>query len=245
MLIGAKAAQQFLDKAMAWRGWGGYFDIEAKAKYVNPLAIKLFGYRCLEQTIDQQFSQMPCPVSECAETFSQQAREVFSSRKIMRKFDIFCHKKEEWRVHSVKVIPVFNTQKACIGFATHGVEIVYKDLFELAALLGNYGINKKSKLSLEANSFIIENNQGTLIPLNLEEQEVLCWILRMKKNRQLQLLLQKKPEEITQLIDSLKEKFKASCKAELIDKAIDLGYFYRIPQTVFTKQMSIILRENI
>jgi DNA-binding CsgD family transcriptional regulator len=80
--------------------------------------------------------------------------------------------------------------------------------------------------------------------LTTRESEILFLILRGKTAKLAAMTLGLSLYTIEQHLESIKLKFGANSKVELIDAAIERGYLSYIPTSIFTRQLSIVLASD-
>lgn len=181
---------------------------------------------------------MPGPIVESSESFQQQDHLVMTTGNPVRSLEIHPDAAGDWRVHIVTKSPWKNDQNDIIGNIFHGIELKDTAILEVGHwICRSAGLDLKSPVSFSLDL----HNQP--INLNPRESEVLFLLLYGKKPQYIARVLGISVKTVENYILRLRIQFNANSKNELLDRALDLGYSAKIPESLITHQLSIILKE--
>jgi DNA-binding CsgD family transcriptional regulator len=76
-------------------------------------------------------------------------------------------------------------------------------------------------------------------------QEVLFFLLRGLSNREIASLMNRSARTVEKYIDELKVSFGVSKKSQIFSAALNAGYAFDIPKSIFQKNCTVILSESI
>ncbi|WP_407675697.1 helix-turn-helix transcriptional regulator [Photobacterium frigidiphilum] len=180
---------------------------------------------------------MPSPTIEWAPSFQEQDLQVMDSGKCMRVLDIHPYSDGYWRAHLFTKIPWKNEENKIVGTIFSGTELTDAVTLEVGHLICQAaGFSKKTQVSF---SLDLHNQK---VAINTRESEVLFLLLYGKKPQYIARGLNISVKTVENYILRLREKFNAHSKAELIDLALDLGFGSYIPESLLTRQLSVILK---
>ncbi len=223
-------------------GVWGCKDENSVFMYANEEYGKIIGLKHHYEVIGRTDFDMPCETVNCAHLFQLQDKEVILTSKKMRILDIHPFAGHEWRAYIFTKVPLIDETNKVIGTIFHGADITSSNIIELGCILSKISDNKSGDESLGQSSYLLGKNLDKL-KLSDRQTEILFYLLRGKTVKKIALLLNISPRTTEDYLEQLKNKFNAINKHELIDKAINLGYLNLIPERLFNKQLSIILKE--
>jgi DNA-binding CsgD family transcriptional regulator len=114
----------------------------------------------------------------------------------------------------------------------HGTDITDINSNMLKLVRDEHAAPRGLPKSMPGGSFVI-NREKRNIDLTPRETEILFFLLRGGVARRIADLLSISVRTVEHHIDALKDKFTVTSKSELIEKAIEKGYFYITPATLF------------
>ncbi len=225
--------QTFFDKMP---GVWGCKDERSMFCYANAEFARINGVAHHLDLIGTTSADLPNEVAACAELFHEQERAVMEHRKSFRMLDIHPWV-GGWGVRVVTKTPWLDGQQQVVGTIFHGVDITDAYSMNLSAQLARWS-------GAGQQSFVLQGADGAGPKLTARESEVLFLIMRGKTAKLAAASLGLSPRTVQQHIDMLKAKFNAANKSELIDAAMASGYLNRIPLSLFTKQLSVVLSND-
>ena len=224
-------------------GCWGCKDENSRFMYANGAYGKLMGLKNPLDIIGLTAFDVPCDAAVCAPLFEAQEQEIIASSKPLKILNIHPFSGGEWHAYDVVKMPLYDEEKNIIGTIFHGRDITSASSLELGSLLGRMHVSGKTSELLGQGSYLINQDRGT-IQLTSRESEALFFLLRGKTVKAISSILNLSNRTVEQYLASLKEKFSAASKSELLDRAIELGYLNYIPQSLFSQQLSVVLRDE-
>jgi len=177
-------------------------------------------------------SDLPCGMAAMADVFEEQDRFVMSLGRSVKNLNIHPYADGVWGVYVGRKEPVFDSNNKAVGVIWHGSDIT--DAYTVAIS------TQLARFSGLQNNYALSSDGGCLA-LSPRESQVLFLIMRGKTAKLAAAALGVSYRTVQQYIDTLKQKFQAESKIELIDKAIAQGYMSQIPLSMFSKQLSVVL----
>jgi len=233
-----EASRRILDEIPAF---AGYKDRHSVFLYANKAYGVLMGLPHHEDIIGRTDFDMPCETVACAPMFQKQDQEVLHSRQPLRILDVHPFADGKWRAFLVTKSPFYGGENdEPVGTMFYGVDITSPGIIELGSMLGRIHAGADPKALVGAGSHLLEGF-GETGSLTRREAEVLFFLLRGKSAKETAVILSMSRRTVEQHIEKMKGKLGARSKFELIEVAIEAGYMHRIPESLFSKQLSISL----
>lgn len=213
----------------------GFTDLDSAFQYVNPAAAAVFGVAHHLDMIGASYADMPCGAAEFASTFIAQDQHIIATRQTLHTLEIHPYANDTWHVFVLTSKPYIDDDDRVLGKTFHARDVTAPYTLSLSAQLAQWSGGRENSYTLTSRT---ERN------LTPREEEVLFLIIRGKTAKLAAASLGLSPRTVQQHIEMLKAKFNASTKGELIDMAIAGGYLNRIPLSLFTKQLSVVLSSD-
>lgn len=204
--------------------------------YANQANARIHGIRHHLDMIGMTFSDIPNAIAECSSLYIAQEAYMWETGKSLRTLEIHpCDEDGKWRAFLCDKMPFFDADGKVIAAACHGMELATPTMRQIG------DINAESMAS--GMSYLIDHlpEQPSLPP---REAEVLFLLLRCRGIRRIAAIMGLSPRTVEQYLAQLRDKFAVTSKNELIDLAMQRGYLNYIPQSLFTRQLSVILRDR-
>lgn len=224
-------------------GCWGCKDSDSTFMYANAEYASIIGEKSHLDIIGRTDFDMNCDTVNCAELFRKQDNAVMLAEKRMRILDIHPFSGKEWKAYIFTKTPFYNEDKKVIGTIFHGADITNSSVLELGAFLSKMTSDINNNFLSGQNSFLL-TQKFNQIKLSTREAECLFFILRGKTAKQIGRYLGISPRTVEEYIQTLKKKFNAQNKYELIDIAIQAGFLNTIPESLFHTQLSVTLRDD-
>jgi DNA-binding CsgD family transcriptional regulator len=218
-------------------GLWGCKDENSVFMYVNPVYARVVGLKHHLDMVGRTDFDIPCDAAACADLFQTQDKEVMASAKSLKILDIHPCAGGKWGAYILTKTPLVDQGKV-IGTIFHGMDITSARTLELGSLLGRVRLGAEHERQL---SYIVGDQKGQL-DLSSRESEVLFYLIRGKRVKDIAVLLDLSPRTVEQHVATMRNKFSASSQYELIDQAINRGYLDYIPERLFKRQMSVVIR---
>jgi len=225
-------------------GFWGCKDVDSVFMYANQEYAELMGCKHPLDVVDRTDFDMPCATANFASVFQAQDREVMVSRKPLRVLDIHLFAGQQWRACMFTKSPLLDENRQVIGTIFQGVDVSAGATVELGSLLGRLYTGMGAPDTLSRGSYQIGGEDR--LPgnkLTRRESEVLFFLIRGHSAKDIARIFGMSVRTVEDHLASLRHKFGCAGKASLIDKAIYLGYLNRIPESLFTRQLSVVLRD--
>lgn len=202
----------------------------------------LFGFNKSKDLVGLTDYDIPCKLVECADIFQKQDRQVMLSEEPLKVIAMhFCANNEPKMLLTTKS-PLYDNKNNIIGTLGWCVDIS-KALNNIHQLFVNIATQSKNKKNPLSNSYIIGDTASTYLTMQLSPRQLEClfFLLRGKTYKEIARILELSPRTIEKHVDILKEKFSSQSKNELINNAIEKGFMYLIPESLFQHQFLMTL----
>ena len=218
-------------------GLWGCKDENSTFMYANPAYAQAVGVKHHLDMIGSTDFDTPCDTAACADLFQAQDKEVMVSTRPLKILDIHPFAGGKWCAYLFTKTPLVEGGKI-VGTIFHGMDITSARTLELGSLLGRIqlGTGQEGQLSYTV------GDQAGPVDLSPREAEVLFYLIRGKRVKDIAALLDLSPRTVEQHVAAMRHKFSATSQCELIDQAINSGYLDYIPERLFKRQMSVVVR---
>ncbi|VVD74554.1 LuxR family transcriptional regulator [Pandoraea iniqua] len=224
----------------AMPGCWGCKDVDSAFLYANESYARLMGVAHPMDLPGRTDFELPCRTVECASEFRAQDAEVMRTRRTLEVFDWHPYADDEWQAHVVTKTPLMDDAGQVVGTIFHGANLSSVPAYvALGPLLNQMWCGDRVTMREGQTSLAIDRHID--IALSSRACEVIFFYVRGWSAKMIGKVLGVSPRTVEMHLEVLKEKFRASTRAELMDSAIALGYLTRIPATLFNRQLSVVL----
>lgn len=203
-------------------------DANSRFLYANQAFRRLVGFEPDQDLCGLTDFDMPCEVSSDAEVFQQQDEYIMKRQIAITTLNVHRFQAGTSRAFVVVKKPFVDCELGVRGVMLTGTELKLSQggapepnavaVLPKLASLGN----------LSHGSFVIANSDSE-IDMTPRENEVLYHLLRGGTAKRIGRMLSISSRTVEQYVDVLKDKFGVRTKADLIHRAIGLGYMYLVP----------------
>src|SRR3990167_7824615 len=210
----------------------GYFHIkDYHGKYVvsNKNHSSLVGFKTLDEIIGKTDWDIKCEAAKFSECFREQ--DLKTKEKNLTILDI--HRYADGKIWAFYVTKgaLYDPQGHYVGVACQKLPLAEHLLIKILTFF------RKNEYKDYALSYVLSPFPNS-VPLTSRQGECLYYMLRGKTAKQIASILAISPRTVTDYIEHIKYKFNCHTKPELIDKAISLGLFHYIPESLIFNDIS-------
>lgn len=214
--------------AMAWKDKQSYYL--AGTQY----GAELVGLESIEQLVGLQDADLPNGLTEHAAHFIKQDKEVMLTNEPSDYLELFNYAEGPLTVLSKKA-PLRSSNQTVIGTCC-----VLQELGSCFQQFAYYLLQRHKKKNLSYQLYRHKKN-ALMTP---REMEVLTYLLHGKTIRDIASILVRSMRTIESHFNALKSKFQVSSKSQLIEAAIQAGYFSIIPDWMFREELTKLLQDS-
>lgn len=212
-------------------------DLNSKFKYVNQAYCNLVGVENPESLIGRSVADLPCRASEQADLFWNEDKKVLQTRKNCTFLNITQLANDEWKVITLEKTPIVNLDQE-VG------SILFKIDEKNNMFMKSYGLQLQKAVNKQIQAYDVAPSTFIISPadasrLTEKEQECLFYLLLGKTYKEIAETQSVSQRTIIDHIERLKMKFNCQSKSELIGRAIELGFNYHIPSSIFNQHVSL------
>jgi DNA-binding CsgD family transcriptional regulator len=214
----------------------GWKDKNSRIIGINKTVAKMAGFASPDEAIGKYDCDLPCDLANYANQFVAMDRRVMREDKQYRMIEVYQYANGRHALLTSKA-PLKDSKNTIIGTVFYSIILESYEFIKLASILSQY---HRYYSSLNFGSYVIEpvNNQFSL---SVRESEVLFYLLRGKTAKQIASTLKLSPRTIEDYIDHIKIKLNCHTKSALIEKAVEAGLLYFIPNNLMNKNLSQFL----
>lgn len=238
--IEARLARQFKGRSGFW----GCKDRHSVFLYANEEYGRIIGVRHHLDVVGRTDFDMPCDTTACAQAFRDQDHEVMETGKTLRILDIHPYAHGEWKAYLTTKTPLYDETGRVAGTTFHGEDLTSPVNLELGTLLGRLYLENQHGGPYGPGSYRIGKPCKMPVALTQRESEVLFFFIRGQSARNIANIFGISVRTVETHIVTLRRKFACFKRANLVEKAIYLGYLHCIPGRLFTRQLSMVLRHS-
>jgi DNA-binding CsgD family transcriptional regulator len=210
----------------------GSKDLQGNFTSISEELARNIGYASANRVIERSITdyQILTKAVEFADKFVQEDQIVYAEKTPLKIFGYY-HYHEPTFLFGEK-IPLFDKDKNVCGLYFQYIDVtktIFKDLLLTAFL------PKKADLLKQNNqvSYYLKQSFDKNL-LTKRESECLFYLLRGKSGREIAMLLDLSTRTIEEYLNNIKDKFKCCTKGQLIEKALSMGFYYLIPESILT-----------
>lgn len=212
-------------------------DCQSRYLNISPAFAKLLGWKSAHECQGVTDYEIPCKAVEFADEFIKLDKKVIDSKESMLALDIQNYS-AGWKL----VLVERNTLVLEIGTGLYNqcIDVSNTNLFRPYFILHQLD-NKLYGKSHRPVSYVLNNNHS---PLALTEKQENCLFLliRGKSLKEIAKILEVSPRTIEDHIEAIKHKLNCQYKSELIEKAINSGFLYYVPEALQKNNLEQIVR---
>lgn len=205
---------------------------------MNAACAELFGINRKREISGFTDHDIPCKISEFAELFQQQDRQVIETGCPLKLLEIHTCAKNQTRIMLNTKNPLRNQNDRIIGTFAYCIDITKQSgsLINVLSMMSHFENSPK----LINGSYVLHNDQSNSLLTN-REMDCLFYLLRGKSSKQTAAILKISFRTVEQYIEQLKAKFKCETKSDLIESAVSKGYMNILPSSLFNHYGSTII----
>lgn len=191
---------------------------------------RLCGWKNPEDAIGFNDYDMPCPIAKFAADFLKLDELCVRSNSKLHAIQVIPYG-FDWRVMLTERIPIKDESDNLIKLQILAMDITATHLSKGILFLNSTGWKILGRKKQQIN-YIISSSH--FLPSTLTEKQELCLFLliRGRTLRQIADVMKISIKTVEDHINAIKIKLSCKTKSQLIEKAIDVGFFYHIPSTL-------------
>ncbi|MBS0358625.1 MAG: helix-turn-helix transcriptional regulator [Proteobacteria bacterium] len=211
-------------------GLYGGKDLSGCYLYLSDDFAPLFGYRSLDHFMEHTRTDydIKAKAVELAPVLIEEDKKVVTNECAIKMVTFACFTNDTWSLMYAEKKPIYKDNKI-YGVASSYIEVTEKRMqsFLLNSCEKNYFFENKKKQF----SFNFQQNHNEKL-FSKRESECLFFVIRGKACSEIASILGIKRRTVEVYVDNLKEKLKVFNKSQLIEKALSLGYYFIIPESI-------------
>lgn len=210
----------------------GCKDAQSTFLYANQEFKAIAGLRPEDSIAGLTDFDLPGEMAVHAQTFREQDQYVLQRKTAMTTFNVYRMKCARINAFLVTKKPFMDQETQTSGVLFHLTDMSALN----TGLLGPYRSNAPrifNDLSHPGGVSYVIAGGDTDLDITRREYEVLFYMLRGATAKRIGDFLSISSRTVEQYVTFLKEKFNVVTKQDLIEKAIQLGYYYVMPESVF------------
>lgn len=223
-------------------GCWGCKDENSTFLYANEAYARLLGLASHLDVIGRSDFDMPGRTVECAPDFQAQDKDVMDTRRARRIFDWHPYANGDWQAHIFTKTPLVNIEGDVVGTIFHGDDLSQRpDCQLLGTLLSRLHCAGHHGSPGQQASYGIDVSDRAKPDLSPRMREVLFFTVRGWNAKKIAQVLRLSPRTVEAHVEALKRAFLARNRSQLVDAAMIGGYFTKIPASLFSHQLSLVL----
>jgi len=187
------------------------------------------GWSTVEQSIDKTDYDVPSPTCEIAPHFITIDKKIIELNKPVKTLDII-RGEECYKILITEKFPIQDHLGQIIGIFYQGMDITNTNLFPWFKVLHN--IDQKIVNTIGHPASYILNPEHSPLPLSSQQQICVFLLLRGKKPKEIAYILGISVRTVESYINTIKHKLRCYSQSQIVEKALDMGFLYYIPQDV-------------
>ena len=189
----------------------------------------LVGFKNADASVGKTDYDLPCKAKEFADEFIQLDKKALAAGQQMVTLDIQ-HYTEGWVVSIVERNPLFDENHKPIGLFDYVINVTNTPFYK--RYLSFFHLDRCVRDSLIKPASYLLNDKYVPLPLTARQQECLFLLIRGKTAKQIGAILRLSKRTVEGHLNRIKETLNCYSKSQLLEKAIDSGFFYYIPKAL-------------
>lgn len=208
-------------------------DLNSKFIAANNTALSWTGFKHPSQMIGKTYYDMHCKASEQHESFVEQDKAILKNNGHGKIFGLYCYDNDQWKIIMAEKYPLKNERNEIIALVSYISDLTHSNIVDVSKFL-NLTRNKQGSgpIAIKQNGFLIDGQHPDIV-LSTRQSELMFFLLRGEPIKKIAAILNLSQRTLENYIDDLKHKFNCYTKSELISKAISMGYFNYLPNSLF------------
>jgi DNA-binding CsgD family transcriptional regulator len=210
-------------------GYIGVKDINSIFQSCSNDFAKVCGWKSLDNVIGKTDYEVPCEASKAAELFINVDRKVIKHMRSITSIEI-CYYTTGLIAFLDHKIPIKNDQDTVLGVFCNAIDIT-------AAFIKSYQwldqTDPKFTGKVDIPRQYILTSEASFLPLSNRQQECLSLLVRGKTMKEIAYILGISVRTVETHFETIKHKLGCYNKSQLIEKAIDSGFLFHIPGSLF------------
>lgn len=208
-------------------GLVGVKDVNSTYVMLSEGCAKLLGWKSAFETQGKTDYDIPCQVVEFADEFVKADKKIITTSLPMMGL---CIQKYStgWKILLAERKPIKNVDSEVIGLLDTAIDITDSGL--VTYYLNLYRSDNKFLGKCIKPAFYILSATHSPLPLTEKQESCLFLLIRGKTIKEIAKVLGVSPRTVECHLDAIKIKLHCQYKSQLIEKALDNGFLYYIPQ---------------
>lgn len=210
----------------------GYFsviDTVLNIKSMSPNIATFYGWNRTIDVIDQSIYQIPSRAVEAVELFVEYDNIVFRCKREITALQIV-NCKFGLGITMSQATPIIDTNGIVKGIFFSAINLT--DYIQTRYRRVNEADKKFINLEQAPKQYIL-TPEASPLPLSHRQQECLALLIRGKTYKEIAHMLNVSDRTIEDHMHAIKYKLGCYNKSQLIEKAIDSGFLFHVPETLF------------
>jgi DNA-binding CsgD family transcriptional regulator len=191
--------------------------------------LHMLGWKNVDQAQGKTDHDIPCRVSEFASVFINHDKQVVDSAKKLLTLEIMPFA-SGWRSVLVERRTIIGEKGTVNGVLLQAMDVSDSAMFKKCLLLNTLDqklVDTTNKIA----SYILSAEHSPL-PITKQQECCLFLLIRGKCTKKIANILGISVRTVESHIEAMRYKLGCLSKSQLIEKAIDSGYFYYIPKDI-------------
>lgn len=210
----------------------GYFSVFKPPliyKAISPNLATLLGWNKPENAIDEPADRIPCKAVEAIDLYYTYFNFVSNLQKSVSAIQIV-HSNLGPRAFLVQKFPIMDNNNLMKGVFLCGIDLT--SIFQTKYQWLDESDNKFIDYKTVPRQYIL-TPEASPLPLTQRQQECLALLIRGKTYKEIGYILGITDRGVEEHIHAMKYKLGCYNKSQLIEKAIDSGFLFHVPETLF------------
>jgi len=217
-------------------GFAAWKTPDSKYASANQLCASLAGYKTVDDYIETTDYHWKCPAVEFAERIQAQDQYVFENKSSWRSFNILKFSSNEYIYYISNKSIIYAPCGEMMGLLFLGTVIHCSEIIKsLHALL------PPSQNQNNVCNILQIVNEDIQANLSQRQSECLFYMIRGKTSKEIAQILHLSYRTVEDYIQQTKDKFRCHTKSQLMEKAMEQGYWYQIPTSLIKKNGVILV----
>ena len=206
-------------------------DINSQYLSASTTITRTLGFNKVAQVINLKDYDLPCGASEAANQFVFEDKQVLLTKRSITTLNVCCYANDSWKILLGQKLPIIGEDGIVLGIFFQGIDIT-----KVSVLKYYLGLNLNQldqKIERKRSVSYVLSAEHCPLPLPPRQQECVFLLVRGKTFKEIAYLLRLSERTVEDYIECIKHKLGCHTKGQVIEKAIDSGFLFYIPERFF------------
>ena len=212
-------------------------DVHGAYHSISRGVAEALGWGSPERALYKTDYDIPCGAVILADKFQATDRKVIDKHCGSLTLEVI-ESQIGWVTLLVEKTPIVNSDMNVTGVYCSAMDVSYTNFFQYSQMLST--LDQKIISSTQKAAVYTLNAEHSPLSLTTRQQECVFLLVRGKTIKQIATILDLSVRTIESYIEAVKYRLNCTNKSQIIEKAIDSGFLYYIPESILKRDIGAL-----